>query len=136
MFKVNYRKTKIMCEIYSKLAIKKPEKTSMTSISCLLLLTLNRFQRVLWCFLYWLWISNYWLCNLLVFKGIVMQTEKALINDRLRVSKISWKLRIPTVVGNRATWDSFLRLIVNFFPHFHVPFFYIFLTPQNYKLSL
>ena len=136
MFKVNYRKTKIMCEIYSKLAIKKPEKTSMTSLSCLLLLTLNRFQTVLWCFLYWLWISNYWLCNLLVFKGIVMQTEKALINDRLRVSKISWKLRIPTVVGNRATWDSFLRLIVNFFPYFHVPFFYIFLTPQNYKLSL
>ena len=136
MFKVNYRKTKIMCEIYSKLAIKKPEKTSMTSISCLLLLNLNRFQTVLWCFLYWLWISNYWLGNLLVFKGIVMQTEKALINDRLRVSKISWKLRIPTVVGNRATWDSFLRLIVNFFPYFHVPFFYIFLTPQNYKLSL
>ena len=25
-----------------------------------------------------------------------MQIEKALINDRLRVSKVSWKFRIPT----------------------------------------
>ena len=30
------------------------------------------------------------------FKGTVMQIEKALINDRLCVSKLSWKLRIPT----------------------------------------
>ena len=29
------------------------------------------------------------------FKSIVMQTEKTLINDPLRVSKISWKFRIP-----------------------------------------
>ena len=28
-----------------------------------------------------------------------MQIEKALINDRLRVSKVSWKCRIPTVYG-------------------------------------
>ena len=26
-----------------------------------------------------------------------MQIEKALINERLRVSKVSWKFRIPTV---------------------------------------
>ena len=31
------------------------------------------------------------------FKGGVMQIEKALINDRLRVSKVSWKFRIPTI---------------------------------------
>ena len=31
------------------------------------------------------------------FKGTVMQIEKALINDRLLVSKVSWKFRIPTI---------------------------------------
>ena len=31
------------------------------------------------------------------FKGAVMQIEKALINDCLRVSKVSGKFRIPTV---------------------------------------
>ena len=31
-----------------------------------------------------------------VIKDAVMQIEKALINDCLRVSKVSWKFRIPT----------------------------------------
>ena len=31
------------------------------------------------------------------FKGIVMQIEKALINTRVRVEKLSWKFRIPTI---------------------------------------
>ena len=31
------------------------------------------------------------------FKGTVMLTEKARINERLRVSKVSCKLRIPTI---------------------------------------
>ena len=31
------------------------------------------------------------------FKGTVMQIEKALITDRLRVSKVSRKFRIPTI---------------------------------------
>ena len=30
-------------------------------------------------------------------KGTVMQTEKAPINDRLRVSKVSWEFRLPTI---------------------------------------
>ena len=30
-------------------------------------------------------------------KGRVMQIEKVLINDRLRVSKVSSKFRIPTI---------------------------------------
>ena len=30
-------------------------------------------------------------------KGTVMQIKKALINDHLRVSKVSWKFRIPTI---------------------------------------
>ena len=30
-------------------------------------------------------------------KGAVMEIEKALINDRLRISKVSWKFHIPTI---------------------------------------
>ena len=31
-------------------------------------------------------------------KGMVMQIEKkTLINDRLRISKVFWKIRIPTI---------------------------------------
>ena len=32
-----------------------------------------------------------------LFKGTVMQIEKTLINGRLRVSKVSWKLCIPAI---------------------------------------
>ena len=32
-----------------------------------------------------------------VLKSTIMQIEKALINDRLNVSKVSWKFRIPTI---------------------------------------
>ena len=32
-----------------------------------------------------------------VLKGTVIQTKKALINDPLRVSKVSWKFRIPAL---------------------------------------
>ena len=35
--------------------------------------------------------------NHAIFKGIVIQNEKSLINDRLRVSKVSWKCRIPAI---------------------------------------
>ena len=30
-------------------------------------------------------------------KGTVMEIEKVQINDHLRVSKVSWKFRIPTI---------------------------------------
>ena len=30
-------------------------------------------------------------------KATVMEIEKALINDHLRVSKLSWKVHIPTI---------------------------------------
>ena len=30
-------------------------------------------------------------------EGTAIQIEKALIDDRLRASKVSWKFRIPTV---------------------------------------
>ena len=36
-------------------------------------------------------------------KGTVMQIEKALINDRLGVLKLSWKFRIPTIYNFAAT---------------------------------
>ena len=32
-----------------------------------------------------------------ILKGTVIQTDKALINKHLRVSKVSWKSRIPTI---------------------------------------
>ena len=32
-----------------------------------------------------------------IFKGTVMQTEKALIKNRLRVSKVSWKFHLSTI---------------------------------------
>ena len=35
--------------------------------------------------------------RLSLLKGTVRQIEKALIIDRLRVSKVSWKSRIPTI---------------------------------------
>ena len=35
--------------------------------------------------------------NSLKLKGTFMQIEKAWINDRLRVSKVMWKFRIPTI---------------------------------------
>ena len=51
LFKVNNRNTKAICEICSKLTIKTKRTTSMTLIFCLyLLLTMNRFNRLFWCF--------------------------------------------------------------------------------------
>ena len=37
------------------------------------------------------------LSHLLAFKGTLMQIEKAMISDRSRVSKVSWKFRIPAI---------------------------------------
>ena len=37
-------------------------------------------------------------------EGTVMQIEKALINDRLRVSKVSWKFHIPTMYNFAAIY--------------------------------
>ena len=41
--------------------------------------------------------SNLYVFSFQHFKGTVMQIEKALINDHLRISKVSWKFRIPNV---------------------------------------
>ena len=39
-----------------------------------------------------------------VIKGTIMQIEKASINDRLRVSKVPWKHRIPTIYNFAVTF--------------------------------
>ena len=38
--------------------------------------------------------SFFLICHL---KGTVMQIKKAMANDGLRVSKVAWKIRIPTI---------------------------------------
>ena len=43
---------------------------------------------------FWVIFENFWAD---IFKGTVMQIEKALINDRLCVSKVSWKFRVPNI---------------------------------------
>ena len=60
LFKFNNGNTRTMCEICSKLTI----QTSNTSIDIVLeslLLTLNKFHTLFWCFHCWLWISKCWL---------------------------------------------------------------------------
>ena len=42
-------------------------------------------------------LAKYFISVNVVFKGIVMKTEKATINDRLRVSKVWMKISRPTV---------------------------------------
>ena len=58
----NNRNTRTMYEICSKLTIKITDKTSMTSLFSLLL-TLNKFHTLLWCFCCWLWTSKWLLGN-------------------------------------------------------------------------
>ena len=55
------------------------------------------------------------LCNSL--KGTVMQIEKAPINDRLRVSKVSWKFRIPTIYNSAVIylWNLLFSKKVTYF---------------------
>ena len=38
-------------------------------------------------------------------KSTVMQIEKSLINDRSRISKVSWKFRIP-IINNFVVIDT------------------------------
>ena len=47
----------------------------------------------------------------------VMQIVKALINDRLRVSKVSWKFRIPTICNFAViySWNLLLSWKVAYF---------------------
>ena len=52
-----------------------------------------------------------------VFKGRVMQIKKALINDRLRVSNVSWKFCIPTFYNFAVIypWNLLFSLKIAYF---------------------
>ena len=50
-----------------------------------------------------------------IIKGTVMQIEKALINDRLSVSKISWKFRIPAIYNFAVICPWNLRFSLAYF---------------------
>ena len=56
LFKFNNRNTRTMCEICSKFIIKTTERCHDVFLLCLLL-NLNRFHTLFWCF-YWLWTSK------------------------------------------------------------------------------
>ena len=59
LFKVNNRKNRKMCEICSKLIIKTPEQHDGNDVILMsLLLTLNRFHTLFWCFHSWLWTNQ------------------------------------------------------------------------------
>ena len=53
-----------------------------------------------------------------------MQLEKVLINDRLRVSKVSWKFRIPTIYnfGVIYSWNLQFSQKVNYFLAVYIVF--------------
>ena len=55
----NYIDTRTTCEIYWRLTIKTPERRQWLTMSVHLLLTLNRFHLLSWCFHCRLWTSKY-----------------------------------------------------------------------------
>ena len=59
-----------------------------------------------------------------------MQTEKALKNDRLRVSKVSWKYRIPNIYNFPVTYPSNLL-----FPQKVAWFLLCFVYKQNFTVQ-
>ena len=64
LFKINNGNTTAMCETCSKLTVKILERDVIDVVLVFLLLTLNRFYKLLSRFQYWLWTSNcllgYW----------------------------------------------------------------------------
>ena len=56
-----------------------------------------------------------------------MEIEKALINDRLRVSKVSWKFGIPTICNFAVIypWNLLFSLKVAYFLTFLLSFLFI-----------
>ena len=61
LFKVNNRNNSAMCKICLKLTIKAPNDV-IDFIVVSLLLTLNIFHKLFWCFYCWLWTSKWQLC--------------------------------------------------------------------------
>ena len=121
LFKVNYKITRKRWEKCPKLT-KKDNRTTSIDMNTQLIdvalvsfsLTLDIFCFLFSCFLCLLWTSKCEVGILLIraydhaiFKRTVMQIEKSLINDRLRVSKVSRKFRIPTIYDSAVIypWD-------------------------------
>ena len=52
----------------------------------------------------------------LTFKGTVMQIEKPLIKDRLGISKVFWKFRIPTIYNFAVIypWNLLIQFLLSF----------------------
>ena len=48
-----------------------------------------------------------------------MQIEKALINDRLLVSKVSWKFRMPTIFDFAVShpWNVLISIVFSVYKH-------------------
>ena len=84
LFKINNGNTRTMCEIYSKFSVNVIDVFDI--ILVFLMLTLDKFDTLDWCFNWWLWASEYLLSNkrfffllslsflFLVFAEIVIQT--------------------------------------------------------------
>ena len=71
LFKVNNWNTKTVCEIYSELTMKTPERHQW-SFLMFSLLTLKRFYTLLWCCHCWLWASK---CHLLSHNHMIFSLE-------------------------------------------------------------
>ena len=110
LFQVNKKITRKRWEKCPKLT-KKDTRTTLIDINTQLVdialvsffLNVDIFYLLFYCFLCSIWTSK---CevgillirayNHVIFKGKIMQIEKSLINDRLRLSKVSTKFRILT----------------------------------------
>ena len=67
----------------------------------------------------------------MILKGTVMQTGKALLNDHLRVSKVSWKFRI-LIIYNFAVIDPWNLLFSYKVVYFLIVSFVFFVYKQNF----
>ena len=94
-----------------------PLETLNTRPSGRLIIDRRCFPRI---FLLENWLSTF-------FKGTVMQIKKALINDHLCVSKVSWKFRIPTIYnfGVIYPWSLLFSWKVVFFLTVSIVFLFI-----------
>ena len=71
-----------------------------------------RFFLLIYLFIYLSFLSLYLIAQMFFFKGTVMQIQKAMINDCLRVSKVSWKFCIRAICNFAVIYSwicSFLK---------------------------
>ena len=113
------------------------------------LLTLNRFQKLFWCFHYWFWTRQCWQGNLLssTFSGKSM--IKVNIRRRWRgfcPQGLVWglwreqvavllKISIPSM-SKKFTGDSFLILAINYLKASFIEYLYFFVLVTNTQFQL